>query len=112
MSAWVIALGLSAGYLINKQLHLTEKLDEQVRVHHERAKPANPGPTTEAIRDVQRTVPDADKYQDMNLQDISSERVKQLTTSRERAHQEVAAFEAGPPPIQGVWLNLGDRGIA
>ena len=112
MSAWVIALGLSAGYLINKKLQMTEKLDEQIKVHHDKAKPATPGPTTEAIRDVQRTVPDADKYQDMNLQDISSERVNELTKSRERAHQEVAAYEAGPPPIQGVWLNLGDRGFS
>ena len=36
MSAWVIALGLSAGYLINKNLQLTEKLDEQIKVHHAR----------------------------------------------------------------------------
>lgn len=112
MSAWVIALGLSAGYLMKKKLLLTEKLDEQIKVHHESAKPAAPGPTSEAIRDVQRTVPDADKYQDMNVQDISRERVNQLTAARERAHQEVSAFEAGPPPIQGVWLNYGDRGGA
>ena len=112
MSAWVIALGLSAGYLINKNLKMTEKLEQQVKVHQEQAKPADPGPTTERIRNVQRTVPDADKYQDMNLQDLSRERVAMLTSERERAHQEVAAFEQGPPPIQGVWLNLGDRGAA
>ena len=111
MSAWVIALGLSAGYLINKQLRFTEKLDETIKTYNEAAKPAEPGPTTERIRKVQRTVPSADKYQDMNLQDIDSARVNELTTERERAHQQVAAFEAGPPPIQGVWLNYGDRGI-
>ncbi|MAH41471.1 MAG: hypothetical protein CMO41_04410 [Verrucomicrobiales bacterium] len=112
MSAWVIALGLSAGYLMTKNLQMQKKLDEQIKIHHEQAEPAKPGPTTERIRDVQRTVPDADKYQDMNIQDIDRERVKELTQAREQAHQEVAAFEQGPPPIQGVWLNFGDRGLA
>ena len=58
MSAWVIALGLSAGYLVNKNLQMTERLEQQVKVHQEEAKPADPGPTSEAIRTVQRTVPD------------------------------------------------------
>lgn len=111
MSAWVIALGLSAGYLINKNLKMTEKIEQQVKVHQEQAKPADPGPATETIRNVQRQVPDGDKYQDMNLQDLSRERVAKLTQERERAHSEVAAFEQGDPPIQGVWLNFSDRGV-
>ena len=111
MSAWVIALGLSAGYLVNKNLQMTERLEQQVKVHQEEAKPADPGPTSEAIRTVQRTVPDADKYQDMNMQDLDKERVKLITTERERAHQRVVQFEEGPPQIQGVWLNYGDRGV-
>ena len=110
MSAWIIALGLSAGFLINKNLKFQEKLNQQTKIHQEQAEPANPGPTTERIRKVQRTVPDADKYQDMNLQDLDRRDVQQITSAREKAHQEVAAFEAGPPPIEGGWLNFSDRG--
>lgn len=110
MSAWVIALGLSAGYLINKQLHMTQRLDEKIKEHHSRAQPATPL-ATEEIRKVQRTVPDSEKYQDMNVQELPTAEIKKLTTAREAAHQEVAAYEAGPPPIQGVWLNFGDRGF-
>ena len=111
MSAWVIALGLSAGYLINKKLQMTERIEEHVKVYQEQAKPADPGPTTETIRTVQRTVPDGDKYQDINVQDLNRKQVAVLTSAREKAHQEVAAYEQGPPPIQGVWLNLNDRGV-
>lgn len=111
MSAWVVALGLSAGYLINKQLSIAQKLDESIKEVTTQKKPAEPGPSTEAIRDVQRTVPDADKFQDMNLQDLSAQRVQELGAERERAHREVAQFEAGPPPVQGVYLNLSDRGV-
>lgn len=111
MSAWVIALGLSAGYLVNKNLKMAERLEQAVQVHHEQAKPADPGPATDTIRKVQRTVPASDRYQDMNLQDLSASDVKGLTQAREQAHQEVAAFEQGPPPIQGVYLNVHDRGV-
>lgn len=111
MSAWVIALGLSAGYLMNKQLQLGQRLEEKIHEHHSRAQPANPGPKTEEIRNVQRQVPDAVKYQDMNVTQLPTERVNELVAKREALHQEMVAYEAGPPPIEGVWLNVGDRGF-
>lgn len=111
MSAWIVALGLSAGYLVNKKLMMKERLEETVKVYQEAAKPANPGPTTEAIRNVQRKAPEAEKYVDMNLNDIDGARVKQLTEAHAKAQREVMVYEAGPPPIQGVYLNLLDRGV-
>ena len=111
MSAWIIALGLSAGYLINKKMQLTQRLEEQIHDKHSHAKPANPGPETSEIRNVQRRVPDSERYQDINVTELPPEEVKKLTGFREAAHQQVAAYEAGPPPIHGVWLNLGDRGL-
>ena len=111
MSAWVIALGLSAGYLINKNLKMTERLEQQVKVVNEQSKPSTSGLESEEIRDVQRKVPDADKYADMNIQDLSRERVALLTSARESAHAQAVEFERGPPPIEGVWLNLSDRGF-
>ena len=111
MSAWVIALGLSAGYLINKKLQLSQRLEEQVAAHHSSAQPANPGPRSEEIRNVQRTVPDSERYQDINVNELPPREVQKLTDAREAAHQEVAQYERGPPPIQGVWLNVADRGF-
>ena len=109
MSAWVIALGLSAGYLINKNMQMAHQIAAKVKVYNEAAAPADPGPTSQAIRNVQRTVPDADRYEDINMQDVDRERLDEITGAREAAHQEVAAYERGPPPIEGVWLNLMDR---
>lgn len=109
MSAWVVALGLAAGYLVNKNMQIGQQLEQKVKTYNDTAEPANPGPTTQAIRAVQRTVPEADKYQDLNMQDLSAKDVRFLTQAREAAHQEVATYEAGPPPIQGVYLNFSDR---
>tara|TARA_Y100001972_G_scaffold118034_1_gene157697 strand:- start:2171 stop:2509 length:339 start_codon:yes stop_codon:yes gene_type:complete len=111
MSAWVLALGMSAGYLINKNLRMGDRLQEQVLLYQEQAKPADPGPTTSSIRKVQKTVPPADKYQDMNIQDLTQEQVTRFAAAQENAHQQVAAYEEGPGPIQGVYLNVGDRGV-
>ena len=108
MSAWVIALGLSAGYLMNKQVQMGQRLDEKILDHHSRAAPANPGPPTAEIRRVQRQ---QCVEQDINVQELPAKDVKSIAAAQEAKHQEVAAFEAGPAPIQGVWLNVGDRGF-
>lgn len=111
MSAWVVALGLSAGYLINKNLVMGSRLAESITTFNSAAKPATDGPPTREIRRVQRTLPDADKYQDMNLQDLASNDVKELTQVQAAAHQAVSAYESfeASPQIEGVYLHF-DRG--
>lgn len=110
MSAWVIALGMGAGYLINKNLTLTTRLDESVREFNSAAAPAAPsGPSSAAIRKIQRTVPDAETKLDMNVQHLSPQEITQLQQARQVAADEVKQYEAGPPPIQGVYLTY-DRG--
>jgi hypothetical protein len=110
MSAWVVALGLSAGYLINKQLQMTQQLDEQIHEFQSEAKPADPLPTSQ-IRKVQRTVPDGVRFADINVSELPPQEVQKLTKARDESFQEVAQYEAGQGPIQGVWLNYGDRGF-
>ena len=109
-SAWVLALGISAGYLINKNLQMGQAIEQVVKAAPT-AKPATPGPSTEAIRNVQRTVPAADRYQDMNVQDLTKRQMDSLAEGQAGAAAKVAEWEAGPAPIQGVYLNLSDRGV-
>lgn len=111
MSAWILALGVSAGYLINKNFQMNARLKEGVKVFEESAKPADPGPESKEIRKVQRTVPDADKYESMNLQDLSREDVNYLQDARARDFNEVVAYESGVPPIQGVYLTFDNHGV-
>ena len=111
MSAWLLALGISAGYLINKNLQIKSRLNEGIKVYQEAAKPADPGPASSEIRRVQRTVPDADKYESMNIQDLSREDVDKLRIAREGAFNEVVAYESGAPPIQGVYLTFDNHGV-
>lgn len=109
MSAWVIALGLGAGYLINKNLQIARQIETSVAEYQSTAKPAE-GLSSAEVRQVQRTVPVADRYEDMNLQDLSRADAQGLVEARERAHQEVAAYESGPA-IQGVYLVYDNRGV-
>ena len=90
---------------------MNQRLSEKVAEFQSAAQPAHPGPETAEIRQVQRTVPDADKYQDINVPELPAQRVRELAGHREAAHQEMMNYEAGPAPIQGVWLDVGDRGL-
>ena len=113
MSVWMIALGLSAGYLINKKFQMEQLVDESVKEYVSHAKPANSQSDwaeTQEIRRVQRTVPDGVKFQDINVSELPPGEVKKLTALGETHHEQTALYEGGPGPIQGVWLNFGDRG--
>ena len=111
MSAWVIALGLGAGYLINKNLQMEGRLQESVKAFNSAARPASPGPRSEEIRNVQRRVPDSERLQDINVQDLPREQVQRLASYREAARGDVEAWESGPEPIQGVFLVYDNHGV-
>ena len=106
MSAWAIGLALSAAYLIQKKLRITNRLDESIADFQSAAKP-DCLPSSE-IRKVQATVPAADRYQDMNMQDLDPRDADAIVKQRERARADVVAYESqAPPPIQGVYLTFG-----
>jgi len=111
MSAWLIALTLSAGYLVNKNLKITNRMDQSIKEYQSNAAPAE-GLQTETIRKVQRAVPLGDSLQDLNLQDLSRGDVKALSAERARAAAEVVAYESPTvPEIQGVYLHYDRNGI-
>ena len=111
MSVWLLGLGISAGYLINKNLSMHKKIDEMVMKYNDNAEPADPGPPTECIRAVQRRVPDSDRYEDINVTDLPVKDVQSLTEAREAHLSTASKYEQGPGPIEGVYLNYGDRGF-
>lgn len=111
MTAWVIALGLGAGYLINKNLTMSQRIDESVKEYQSAAPQEGDGLSSEHVRQVQRRLPDADRYDSMNLDDLPPSDVRVLQRQREAAHQEVVEFESGPPPIEGVYLTMERGGV-
>ena len=113
MSAWVIALGLSAAYLMNQNMKFKAHLSAATKSFNTAAEPANPL-ASETIRDAQRTIPPADQYQDMNLQDLATADVRTIQGARDLAAEEVVRYENLPPampPIEGVFLHYDNRGI-
>ena len=108
MSAWVIGLGIAAGYLINKNIFMHQRLKESVHDFQESAAPATPGPASKEIRTVQRAVPASDRYESLNLQDLDRADVDSLVKLKDDTAAEVVAYEAPSlPEIQGVYLQRG-----
>lgn len=105
----LVALSLAAAYLFRKKYDMQHALDERVAEYQEAAAPANPGPTSQAIRSVQARV--HDEMESLNLQDLNVKDVRAIKGEEARAAAEVTRFECPPtcPEIQGVYLSY-ERG--
>lgn len=104
-------LALGAGYLINKNLVMQNRLQEKVHEYNSATLPADPGPPTSEIRKVQRTVHLAENYRDVNVEKLPSEQVRALGEGAALAQAEVSAYESAGVslnPIQGVYLIRGN----
>ena len=105
MSGWVVALGLGAGYLINRKLNLDDKLNgakEDMNPPKEATGPF----TTATIRKTYKLL-DGVKYGDMNERLSQAEKDTLLTNQKEAA-SEVSQWDAsqGSAPVEGVVLTM------
>ena len=106
-SVWTIMLGLSAGYLINKNLtYKTMQLQKAQKEFNSAAAPSAEAPMTEQIRDVQRAVPASVVNESMNVADLTRKDLKLLQSARDAAAQQVVQYESPQVPvIEGVYLD-------
>ena len=112
MSAWVIALGLGAGYLINKNVLITNQLAESVEKFNSAAKPATGGVTSAEVRAAHKRT-DHVKYGDMST-DLSRQQMDALHQKRLAAASEAEQFDSGSSPpavIHGVMLQFDRLGV-
>ena len=111
MSAWVIALGLGAGYLINKNTVIQDKLAESVAAFNSGAKPATGGVTSSQVREAYKRT-DFVKYGDMNT-DLPREQQEHLAAKERARASDVEQFDADAslPQIQGVMLQYDRLGV-
>ena len=111
MSAWVIALGLGAGYLINRNTAIASRLDNSIAEFQGAAPPATDGATTQELRSALKRT-DHVVYGDMNAL-MPRKQMNQLVQKQQSAASEVEAFDAGiaPPQIRGVMLAYDSTGV-
>lgn len=111
MSAWVIGLGLAAGYLINKKMAIVGQLEKSAAEHYSGVKPATDGVTSAEVRSAWKRT-DHVKYGDMNM-DLSKKEMDVLVSGEERAASLVEDFDrAGQTPqIEGVLLRFDHLGV-
>lgn len=119
MSAWILGLALSAGYLINKNLQVTDRLEQATTKYQSAAKPADPGPTSKEIRTKQGDARYASgksggEYDDFNQGTGSSRaQMNEVVASQKAAAKKVEEYETQHrhPEIQGVMLVRDNYGI-
>jgi tellurite resistance protein len=102
MSAWVLALGLSAGFLVRQNLAMQKRLE----IASSQVEECNKTEATKEIRKVKKSIPLADQFSEMNVQLPASDQ-RYLQKEQESALERVSVFESPPvmPEIQGVWLD-------
>ena len=104
-SAWVVMLGIGAGYLINKKVIMQGQLQQSVNEFQNSALPSDNGVTSAEIRTTHNRV-DHVKYGDMNER-LPRNEMEQLLQQQKSAAAQVQAYdEASGPPIQGVMLHF------
>ena len=64
-AAWLVGLGVAAGYLINKNHAISSRLDTSIAKYNSAAEPATGGVTSAEVRSAYKRI-DHVKYGDMN----------------------------------------------
>lgn len=102
MATWVVALALSAGYLVNRKMALGAQVEKLADEHHKPLVESTDGVSSKEIRAVNRDLRyvDNDDY-DMRL---PKEEVRALKAKQQAARAEVQQFD-GAAQIQGVFLQ-------
>ena len=96
MSAWVLALGLCAGYLMNKKLAIASRLQVEAAQ-----------PVAVARSELASARKHTDQYGHMNVK-LPKREKDELVQQQQRAQEAVQQFEASSScRIVGVPLELG-----
>lgn len=105
-TAWVIGLGLAAGYLINKNLQVSGLIDKAQQNYNNSAAPSTDGATSSEVRAAWANT-DFVKYGDMQ-EDMPKSQKDLLVARTEQQRQTIESYETPPGSvreIQGVLLT-------
>jgi hypothetical protein len=109
MSAWIVGLGLAAGYLINKNIAVRARLDDATAEYNKAAKPATGGVTSAEVRKAWRNT-DFTRYGDMS-EDLAQSQKMELDRKVQDQQSVVEQYDASSvPPIQGVLMTYDRLG--
>ena len=105
MAAWVLGLGLAAGYLINKNLAVRARLEDAEAEYRDVHVESTGGATSAEVRKAWRNT-DHTRFGEMaeDLPESEKQKIDRLTRAQQSAAEQFDAAEA-LPSIQGVWLE-------
>ena len=105
MSAWVVGLALAAGYLINKNIQVSSRLEDAKAEYNNKAAPATSGVTSKEVRKAWANT-DFAKYGDM-AEELTQAQKDSLHARVLAQRQEVEQYDASEvPSIQGVMMTF------
>ena len=109
MSAWVIGLGISIGYLMNKNHKLTSRIEDAVAGYENEhsANGTTGGSTSVEIKQV-KNITSSVNCADINAL-LNGGDVSKITSAQEAASASVLSFDnpGSTPVITGVMLQMG-----
>ena len=109
MSAWVIGLGISIGYLLNKNHKLTSRIQDAVAGYENEhsANGTTGGSTAAEIKQV-KNIPSSVSCADISAL-LNGGDVAKITSAQEAANASVLSFDnpGSAPVITGVMLQVG-----
>ena len=110
MSAWIIGLGVAAGYLVNKNLSIKSAVEQSAARYEGGAEGTTGGATSAEVRNAWKRT-DHVKYGDFNT-DLPKKQMDQLDAAAQRAASEVEQFDGSMHrPIQGVMMQYDRLGV-
>ena len=110
MSAWLVALGLGAGYLVNKNMIFRTQLENSVSEYQNAAEPATGGVTSAEVRKAHKRI-DHVLYGDYNAE-LPRKDVDAISKQQASAASAVQQFDSEQPSvIQGVLLHYDHLGV-
>ena len=102
----VVAVLIAAVFLVQRNAHLLTTMQQAEKEYNSGALPANPGPSSEAIREVKKVR--HDEYAEINTDDMSKDWADWHKSNGNAMEQAVASYEQGSGgPIEGVYLTKG-----
>ena len=110
MASWILALGIGAGYLINKRISTTGLLVDGAAEEAKSDVPAaDPNLTTQDVQDAKGNNP-FEIFGDMKHNLPMSEK-KELDAARVNMELATSQFDGAPLKIEGVMMQFDRSGV-
>lgn len=104
MASWVVALALSAGYLINRKMAIADQVEKASDEFHRAKEASTDGLSSAEVRASHKTVTQQKDHSDFNVK-VPRADVREVKEKEAAASLRAEQFDGASTQIQGVYLQ-------